>query len=273
MKSKSTITIAVVAVAAFALWRLAGGKGGTADTAVENAKAGVAEAVLPEIGNPDATLVIRKAMLEQRKRENTEWTPANIQAHPDLYIEHCRKMLDGYSAQYGAAILETKTAIHRNEREIAAAEEEGAAYLGFLKAAKAALSDDAAEFPSKVGAYTYGSADQVRSAVVKTDAKLSERESFVAAKKAANEELATVFADLEKDKEKVDRERQDLTVKKEQVQSGALRSQTDGIRSRIDALLGGVDAISDIENAAPVPGRAAMPAVSAEDVFTRRGID
>lgn len=267
------VTAIVAAVVVLVVWRLAGGRGGTLGTAVESVKAGVEETVLPAADRPESHLVIRKAMNEQRRRENEEWTAANIQARPDLYIEHCRKMLSDYATQYGAAIIEARSAINLAKRGIKAAEEDAASYLGFLKQAKEALANPDAKWPAKVGAYTYGSAAQVGDAVVATDRKLSECEAMIAENRASCEWHENSLAELEKGRDRVARELRELEASAQRLKAGTLKNSVDGIRASIDALLSGVGAIPAVANSGPVIGRAAAPAATADDVFKRRGIE
>jgi len=273
MNRSYLVTAIVAVVAVLVVWRLACGRDGTLGAAVESVKADVQESVLPDPGKPESHLVIRKAMNEQRRRENEEWTASNIQARPDLYIEHCRKMLSDYAAQYGAAIIETRSAINLAKRGIEAAESDAASYIGFLKQAKAALADPDAKWPAKVGVYTYESAAQVRDAVVATDKKLSECEALIAGKRTSCEEYGVSLAELEKGRDRVARELRELETSAQRLKAGTLKNAVDGIRANIDALLSGVEAIPEVANAAPSVGRAAAPASSADDVFKRRGIE
>jgi len=270
MNSKALLVIVLVAICGFILWCATGNKNTVVQTAAENVKLSVEEAVLPEQGKPDDAAVIRKAMIEQRKKENSEWTASNIHARPDLYLAHCQKMLSHYHEQYGAAIIETKTEINKYEREIQNAEETCQSFTGFLLAAQKALKDPSFQYPGKVGLYTYGDSDQVKSAVLKTDKKLTEVEGSIAGKKRSVVELKSVLAQLEKGKERVGLELQGLNAKVGQVKSGTIKKNVDQIRDRIDALLSGVDALPQIEDAPPSIGASETITETADDVFKRR---
>lgn len=267
---KTILTVIVIAIGCLIFWFAAGNRSDTLKAAADNLKMSVEESVLPEIGKTGDAAVIRKAMIEQRKKENAEWTAGNIHARPDLYLAHCQKMLTSYSEQYGAAILETKASINKCAREISNAEEASKSLWGFLKAAQTALSDANLQYPAKVGVYTYEDANKVRGAVLKSDKKLSECEALIAEKKRSAEELKVALSSLEKGKERVDKELRDLRAKMEQVKSSTITKHVDSIRDRVDALLSGIDALPELETAAPSVGGVLEPAETAEDVFSRR---
>lgn len=273
MNSKSLLIVVLLGICGFVLWCASGNRGSVVQTAAENVKLSIEEAILPEQGRPNDAAIIRKAMIEQREKENSEWTASNIYARPDLYLAHCRKMLAAYLVQYGSAIIETKTEINKGQREIQNAEEHRQAFIGFLKVAQKVLNDSSFQYPGKVGLYTYGDAEQVKSAVLKTDRKLTEIENDIACKDRGIAELRAALTQLEKGKERIGLELQTLNVKAGHVKSGAIKKHVDQIRDRIDALLSGVDALPEIEDAPSNMGTSDLGKDTAEDVFRRRKID
>lgn len=273
MNIKTILIVVAIAVTGVVLWRSNSRSGEALRAVAENVSMAVEESVLPEEGNPDKAAVIRKAMIEQRKKENSEWTAANIKARPDLYLEHCRKMLEKFHGQYEVAIIETQTEINVTERRIRRAEESSRAMTGFLKVAQKALSDSSFCYPGKIGVYMYEDADQVKKAVVKTDEKLTEQEQVVTAGKANVIVLKETLSQLKKGKSRVARELQGFNVKVGQVKADAVRKSTDQIRDRIDALLSGVDALPEVDDPATNAGTIEDAEVTAEDVFKRRKIN
>ena len=270
---KQILIVIGVAIIGILLWQATGKKNDIITTAAENIKMSMEESVLPEVGNPDNAAVIRKAMIEQRKKENSEWTASNIHARPDLYLAHCQKMLTSFIDQYDTAIIETKVELNKNRREIQYAHDASLSLNGFLKEAQKTLLNPEFKYPGKVGSYTYSSAEQVRTAVLRTDKKLTELEQDIASKKVCIAELESALARLEKDKVRVESELRGLSAKKVQVKSGSMKKHVDNVRNRIDALLSGVEALPAVEDAVPNVGAVELPKETAEDVFKRRKIN
>lgn len=272
MNMKTVLIIVAAIIIGFVLWSAVGNKNTVVKTAAENVKMTIEEAVLPEPGHPDDAAVIRRAMIEQRKKENNEWTASNIHAKPELYLAHCQKLLAAYVDQYSAAVIETKTSINKCGREIANAEGAKKSLTDFLAAAQKALSDAAFQYPGKVGLYTYADAGQVKNAVLKTDKKLTEYETLILEKKRNSEELKAALAALEAGKERVEKELRSLGAKMEMAKSGAIMKHVDSIRDRIDALLSGVEALPDEEIPLQTTGSGPSPQESVEEIFKRRNI-
>ena len=78
---KNLVYVAIMAVIVLCLWHMLN-KDGRASRAVENAVEN-ASLSLEENSLTLQPIVIRKSMLEQRERDNREWTADNINKHPD----------------------------------------------------------------------------------------------------------------------------------------------------------------------------------------------
>ena len=239
---------------------------------IENASLSAEERSLPPKDNTSQNNVIRKAMLEQRERDNREWTAANRAAHPDLYLEHCEKTFNDFLRQYDVAIIEVKTTINLNRREIATANEDSASLVGFLKEAKQVLSDNQHSYPAKVGIFTYKDAEHLKSAVYATDERLSEDELTVKQRTGQIEQLQGILADLEKGRDRVKNELKDLARVKAQAKTDMLQQSVNGLHARMDELLSGVDTIADESSAKPGQVQEKKEK-SIDDIFSRRRID
>ena len=274
MSKTITYVVAIVAVL-IVLWRVFDKDervSRAVENTIENASLSVEERSLPPKDNTSQNAVIRKAMLEQRERDNREWTAANRAAHPDLYLEHCEKTFYDFLHQYDAAVIEVKTTINLYQREIATAKENASPMIGFLKEAKQVLSDNKHDYPVKVGVYTYKDAEQLKSAVFATDEKLSEQEQFVQQRTGQLEHLQYTLADLEKGRARVKNELNDLAHIKAQTKTDLLHQSVNGLHARMNELLSGVDTISDESNAKP--GRVQkMTEKNVDEVFSRRGVE
>lgn len=272
---KNIMYAVVTVVALVILWRLLDkDKHMTraVENTVESASLSIEERSLPGEGDTSQNAVIRKAMLEQRERDNREWTAANRQAHPDLYLEHCGKMLTDFLNKYESAILEVKTTVNLYRREIERANEDSGPLLGFLKEAKRVLSDEKHVYPAKVGVYTYKDIDILKSAVISTDEKLSESETLVQQRKGQLEQLQKTLSDLVRGRDRVKKELSDLDQIKAQAKTDMLQKSVDELHTRMDSLISGIDVISNgIETK---PGFVQEnKEKSVDDVFNRRGIN
>lgn len=216
--------------------------------------------------------VIRKAMREQRERENREWTVSNINAHPDLYLEHCGKTLTGFLKLYDDAILETKILLNRYARNIADAREESASLLTFLKDAKRCLSDSGQGYPVKIGLYTYADAHKVADAVRATDRKLTECAKMAEMRESQSGQLRKTLAELTEGRDRVKLELSDLDRKREQAKATNLQKAVDGLRERMNAVLSGVDAVSEGVSGGGGLVAPTQEEESVESIFSRRGI-
>ena len=272
---KSITYVVVLIVALTMLWRACNKDthmSRAVKNTIENATLSAEEHSLPPKDDTSQNSIIRKAMLEQRDRDNREWTAANRAAHPDLYLEHCEKTFNGFLRQYDVAVIEVKTTINLYRREIATANENSASLVGFLKEAKHVLSDNEHSYPAKVGVFTYGDAEHLKAAVYATDEKLSEEELIVKQRTGQIEQLQRILADLEKGRDRVKNELKDLARIKAQAKTDMLQQSVNGLHARMNELLSGVDTITDESGAKPGQVQKATEK-SVDDVFSRRGID
>lgn len=274
---KTITCVIVIGTALILLWYVCDQEGRVSravGNTIENASLAAEERSLPPQDDTSQNAVIRKAMLEQRERDNREWTAANRAAHPDLYLEHCEKKLLNFLNQYEDAIIEVKTTINLYRREIATAEESSTPLIGFLKEAKRVFSDESHSYPVKVGVYTYKDSEHLKTAVIATDEKLSEFEQLITQRNEQLEHLQTTLSALILGRDKVKKELNDLGRIKAQTKTDMLQQAVNGLHARMNELLSGVDTIvnESVQNLGPGIVQE-TPEKSVDDIFSRRGID
>jgi len=267
---KNLMYVVVAAVVVLCLWHMLN-KDGRASRAVENAVENVSLS-LEENSLAQQPIVIRKSMLEQRERDNREWTADNINKHPDLYLEHCGKTLAHFQEQYDAAIINVNTTINLYRRELSDAQEASAPLLAFLKEAKKALANSGLEYPAKVGVFTYKDADNLKAAVSATDEKLSESEKLEQMRKEQLEQLQKTYSDLTKGRDRVKKELRELDGRIAHAKARNLSKAVDGLNARMNALLSSIDATPGVEGVQPGIVNESSSTPSVDDVFSRRGI-
>ena len=267
---KNLMYVAITAVAVLLIWHMLN-KDGRASRAVENAVENVSLS-LEENSLAQQPIIIRKSMLEQRERDNREWTADNINKHPDLYLEHCGKTLTHFQEQYDAAIINVNTTINLYRRELSDAQEASAPLLGFLKEAKKALANQDLEYPAKVGVFTYKDADNLKAAVLATDEKLSESEKLEQMRKGQLEQLQKTHSDLTKGRDRVKKELRELDGRIVHAKARNLSKAVDGLNARMNALLSSIDATPGAESVQPGIVNEPSSTPNVEDVFSRRGI-
>jgi len=268
---KNLIYVAIVAIGVLCLWHMIN-KDGRASRAVENAVDNVSLS-LEENSLSQQPIVIRKSMLEQRERDNREWTADNINKHPDLYLEHCRKTLTQFQEQYDAAIINVNTTINLYRRELSDAQEASVPLIGFLKEAKKALGNPSLEYPAKVGVFTYMDTDNLKAAVLATDGKLSESERLEQMRKGQLEQLQKTHSDLVGGRDRVKKELRELDGRIAHAKARNLSKAVDGLNARMNALLSSIDATPGVEGVQPGIVNEPSPTPNVDDVFSRRGIE
>lgn len=267
---KNLMYVAITAAVVLWLWHMLN-KDGRASRAVENAVDNVSLS-LEENSLAQQPIVIRKSMLEQKERDNREWTADNINKHPDLYLEHCGKTLTHFQEQYDAAIINVNTTINLYRRELSDAHEASTPLLGFLKEAKNALANPSLEYPAKVGVFTYEDSDNLKAAVLATDEKLSESEKLLQMREGQLEQLQKTHSDLIKGRDRVKKELRELDGRIAHAKARNLSKAVDGLNSRMNALLSSMDATPGIEGVQPGIVNEPSPITDVDDVFYRRGI-
>lgn len=267
---KNLVYVAIMAVIVLCLWHMLN-KDGRASRAVENAVEN-ASLSLEENSLTLQPIVIRKSMLEQRERDNREWTADNINKHPDLYLEHCGKTLTHFQEQYDAAIINVNTTINLYRRELSDTQEASTPLLGFLKEAKKALADPNHEYPAKVGVFTYTDADNLKVAVLATDEKLSESEKLEQLRKGQLEQLQKTHSDLTKGLDRVKKELRELDGRIAHAKARNLSKAVDGLNAKMNALLSSIDATPGVEGVQPGSVKEPSSRPNVDDVFSRRGI-
>ena len=270
------IVFGVLILAAVMLaWRMFD-KNGRAKRSMENVVDDVAltmeEKSLPDGGDASYNAVIRRAMLEQREKDNREWTAANINAHPDLYLAHCGKMLGQFLGQYENSMLEVKILIKQQELESADAKEEIASLMTCLKEAKKVLSGKAHAYPVKIGTYTYANVENVESLVRSADKRLTDLEKISANRSRQVEQLQNTLNELTKGRDVVRRELDGIARKREQAKVRNMQKAVEGLQTRMNAVLGGISVVSEDDE--PYSGIAdtTKDKEKIEDIFTKRGI-
>ena len=215
--------------------------------------------------------VIQEAMREQKERDRKEWTSGNISKHPDLYLEHCRKTLESFSEQYKSAILEVRIAINECEYEIKAIKEKCAALEGFFPLAHEALTSKDTVYPKKIGVFLYDTADEVRNAVVKTDAKLKEYETRILDKARQKDALSISLQSLEDGYKRIQSELDDMNRKQAVVKAEMLSRWAQELCERMNAVLGGANTVVETFTDKQI-GRVQpeSPKPDLDEIFARR---
>lgn len=267
---KNLMYVAITAAVVLWLWHMLN-TDGRASRAVENAVENVSMS-LEENSLAEQPIVIRKSMLEQRERDNREWTADNINKHPDLYLEHCRKTLTHFQEQYDAAIINVNTTINLYRRELSDAQEALVPFLGFLREAKKALANSSLEYPTKVGVFTYKDSDSLKAAVLATDEKLSESEKLEQIRKGQLEQLQKTHSDLTNGSDRVKKELLELDGRIAHAKARNLSKAVDGLNARMNALLSSIDATPGVEGTQPGIVNKPSSTSNVDDVFSRRGI-
>ena len=268
--------IVVIFIALIVIWRILD-KDDRLSRATENTIETIGltmeEQSLPAEGSDTSQhTIIRIAKLEQRERDNHEWTAENRLAHPDLYLEHCSKTLKTFQRKYEAAILDVKTKINIAQYAIDDANEKQMVLHGFLVEAKHTIDDTARAYPCKVGIYTYKDVDDLKSAVVATDASLSECEVMIQQKTKQIESLKLTLAELRKELNRVKNEIAELEHIWAQTKANTLQKSVNEIHKKMEDILGGIDAIAEKSKVQPGIIQAAEEK-NVDEIFSRRGID
>lgn len=267
---KNLIWIPVVVVGISVIWHMLN-KDGRASRAVENVVENVSLS-LEENSLTQQPIIIRKSMLEQKERDNREWTASNINKHPDLYLKHCGKTLVHFQEQYDAAIIEVNTTVNLYRRELMDAQASITPLLGFLKEAKKALTNLNTRYPTKVGVFTYKDADSLKASVFATDEKIVELEKLAQMRREQLEQLQKTHSDLVKGRDRVKKELRGLDGRIAHAKAQNLSKAVDGLNARMNALLSSLDAAQGVDGAQPgiVNDQSSTPSI--DDVFSRRGI-
>ena len=267
---RTMMYVAITAVAVLWLWHMLN-KDGHASRAVENTVENISLS-MEEKSLAQQPIVIRKEMIEQRERDNREWTSDNINKHPDLYLSHCGKVLAHFRDQYDAAIIDVNTTINLYRRELSDAQEASAPLLGFLKEAKKALANPSIEYPAKVGVFTYKDADNLKAAVLATDEKLSEYEKLAQMRMGQLEQLQKTHSDLTKGRDRVKKELRELDGRIANAKARNLSKAVYGLNARMNALLSSIDATPGVEGVQHGVVNEPSSTPTVDDVFSRRGI-
>ncbi len=124
-------------------------------TVKEDIQTTVGESVTPEVGNPDNTLVVRKAKLKERRRQNTEWTSENIAKHPDLYLRQAREDIKASIDVFDANLLSVRNIKNENKRRIEESKETIDRLSSFLNEAKPIFASTNIVYPVKVSGFRF----------------------------------------------------------------------------------------------------------------------
>lgn len=272
---KNLFWIAVVAVIGILLWQKYGKEWKVAEVienGIDKMQLALDDAATPESDDTENHLVIRREMLEQRKKDDTEWTAVNRQAHPELYLQHCARLLDDYSEKYQVAIMSSRTLQHKCRRELEEMAGETASDIAFLQEAKNALSDNPDAFPKSVKGITYASKESLARKVRNVDKRLNEIESLKGQRVGQLERLEITLAELIKGRDNISEERKELEQKIEQLRERSLKSCVDAVHESMNSLLGGADAVMDEMAKSGVRDIAPAPEKSLDDIFREHGI-
>jgi hypothetical protein len=247
-----------------ALGTLGSGCGREAGDAMENAVVGAQEFVAGLGGQDAEPLVVRKARLEQQRRENREWTPRNIASHPDLYMEYCRKVLEELRSETAGNLLSTRALLKKCEREMEAVDKDTADAKAFLKEAAAKAGGEATVYPVDVFGYLYTEA-MFGEAVQKAARIVNDAAGKRAALVTRRQVLETHLERLKGEAARIEAETADLESKLEQARAAMGKKQLEEVGGKLSSLLDGIQAIEwDVPIAVKRPEPAAVSDILAE---------
>ena len=230
----NTIPVALAAAVVSAL--VAGCSREDASAAVQDIGTTVGELVTPEAGNPDNTLVVRQAKLKERRRQNTQWTPENISAHPDLYLRQCQEDVRAAIAQYDALLLDMRRIRNENVRTADEAGKEAERLNRFIDEAKPLFADEGTAYPVTVSGFTF-TKDQF---VKKLRDAIKDRNRFEAAAAPARQRAKAAevrIGQIEKAKESAEDALRDLETKLADVKANKALTGVNGIRDSVNGIL------------------------------------
>lgn len=145
----------VITIMAFVALTVTGCSREDAAVVGDNISTGIGELVTPETGNPDATLVVRKAKLAERRRQNTTWTDENIAKHPDLYLRKAREDLTASIDVLNANLLTFRKNKSEQQRAIETANNEIARLSRFIDEAKPIIAATNTVYPVTVSGFRF----------------------------------------------------------------------------------------------------------------------
>lgn len=238
---KTTISLFPL-LAAAAL--LAGCSREDAASAVQDARTTIGELITPESGNPDNMLVVRQAKLKERRRQNTQWTPENISAHPELYLQECQEDVKAAIAQYDAILLSLRKLRNENERKVRESDAEVARLNRFIEEAKPFFADENTVYPVTVSGFSFTKEQfvkQLRAAIKDRDRRQGETASSRQRAKAAEARISQI----ERAKESAEDTLRSLETKLADVKANKALSDVGGIKDTVNGILDFADGIQD----------------------------
>ncbi len=234
---------------------------------IQGARTSVGEAITPELGNPDKTLVVRQAKLKERKRQNTTWTEENIAKHPDLYLRQCQEDIKAAIEQYDAALITARRIRNENKRTVDEAQKEVERLSRFVDEAKPLFADPETVYPVKVSGFTFTKEQftkQLRNAL-----KERKRKQEVAASSSQRLTLAeTRIAQFEKAREDAEDALRSIDAKLADVKANAALTGVGSIKDSVASILDTAGAVqTDFGDLTSVVG---LPsAAESDDAFIR----
>lgn len=262
-KSFSSIAIVVATAVFFAV----GCSREDAAAVIQDARTTVGEAITPELGNPDKTLVVRQAKLKERRRQNTTWTEENIARHPELYLRQCQEDVKAAIEQYDAALITARRIRNENSRIVEESKKEIDRLSRFVEEAKPVFANPDTVYPVKVSGFTFSKEQftkQLRNAL-----KDRKRRQEVAASASQRLTLAEArISQFEKAKEDAEDALRSLDAKLADVKANTALTGVGGIKDSVASILDTAGAVqTDFGDLTAVIG---LPsAAESDDAFIR----
>ena len=269
IRNMKTATVLLSLLAAAALL-LAGCSREDASAVVQDARTTLGELVTPESGNPDNMLVVRQAKLKERRRQNTQWTPENISAHPELYLQQCQDDVKAAIDQYDAILLSLRKLRNENERKVKESEAEVARLNRFIEEAKPFYADENTAYPVTVSGFAFTKEQfvkQLRAAIKDRDRRQGEATPARQRAKAAEARISQV----EKARESAEDTLRSLATKLADVKANKALSDVGGIKDTVNGIL---DYADGIQGGAEIPldVLGEPSAAESDDAFIRNAL-
>ena len=262
-------TIAILSLLAAAAL-LSGCSREDASAVVQDARTTIGELVTPESGNPDHMLVVRQAKLKERRRQNTQWTPENISAHPELYLQQCQEDVKAAIDQYDAILLSLRKLRNENERKVKEAKAEVSRLNRFIEEAKPFYADENTSYPVTVSGFTFTKEQfvkQLRAAIKDRDRREGEATPAHQRAKAAEARISQV----EKARESAEDTLRSLETKLADVKANKALSD---VGDSTDTVNGILDYADGIQGGAEIPldVLGEPSAAESDDAFIRNAL-